>query len=119
MISHDEGQSSAVAEAEIVKVWGWDEEVSQEDDKRYVLFSMDVNTNQPQSPQRVYFQARIDSVNNNDQEIVLKEGTVTIKQDLAETKKMMNFGFFSPKGILAQFRYVGDFVAKPAQQADE
>eukprot|EP00957_Ditylum_brightwellii_P018591 1396807-Ditylum_brightwellii.AAC.2 len=80
---------------------------------------MDVNTNQPQSPQRVYFQARIDSVNNNDQEIVLKEGTVTIKQDLAETKKMMNFGFFSPKGILAQFRYVGDFVAKPAQQADE
>jgi hypothetical protein len=94
----------------VAKVWGWDEELSQKDDKRYLLFSVDVKIGQ-QSQQRFYFQAEL--VQDTRTSIALKEGTVTIKQDLAETQKMMGFGFFSAKGILAQFRYVGDFSAKP------
>lgn len=94
----------------VVKVWGWDEELAQEDDKRYLLFSIDTKIGQ-QSKQRFYFQAEL--VQDSRTSIALKEGTVTIKQDLAEKQKMMGFGFFSAKGILAQFRYVGNFSAKP------
>ena len=93
----------------IEKVWGWDQELEVKDGgKRYVLFSMDAKT--PNKRERFYFQAEIQKKQGI---IALKEGTVTMKEDLAKTKKMMNFGFFAPKGILVQFRYVGDFIAKP------
>ena len=95
---------------QVTKVWGWDEELSPEDGKRYLLFSFDAKTPTSPQKQRFYFQALIGKKEHN--EIGFSEGTVTIKQDLAETKKAMGFGFFSAKGILAQFRYVGDFSAK-------
>ena len=103
--------------AEIVKVWGWDIEESNEVDdgeRKYLLFSMDVKLPQPNggtTQQRFYYQARL----NEDprfKTISLSEGTVTIKSDVVQ--KSVRWGFFSPAGILAQFRYVGDFVAKPA-----
>ena len=93
----------------IEKVWGWDQELEIKDGgRRYVLFSMDAKT--PNKRERFYFQAEVQKKQGT---IALKEGTVTIKEDLAKTKKMMNFGFFAPKGMLVQFRYVGDFIAKP------
>jgi hypothetical protein len=95
----------------VVKVWGWDEELSIDDGKRYLLFSMDAKIGQHTNKQRFYFQA--DLVRESRTSIALKEGTVTIKQDLTEKQKMMGLGFFSAKGIFAQFRYVGDFSAKP------
>lgn len=105
--------SNSNSQVRIDKVWGWDKEVEVEDGgKIYVLFSMDAKTPNTDK-EKFYFQAELQ---RNDGIISLKSGTVTIKEDLAKTKKIMNFGFFSPKGILAQFRYVGDFVAKPASE---
>jgi len=99
------------SQLEIEKVWGWDQELDAEDnEKRYLLFSMDAKT--PTKKERFYFQAEIQKIQDK---IKLVDGTVTIKEDLAKTKKVMNFGFFSPKGILAQFRNVGSFVAKPTR----
>lgn len=122
----------------IVKAWGWDMELAEgeEDrgkgeDKEFLLFSIDVelpvaatvDTNDTQtsassSPetvvQRFYFQARQDKASNGGA-LSLAEGTVTIKQDLVKNNSARRWGlFFSPAGILAQFRFVGEFVAKPA-----
>ena len=109
LIIHEGGDS--VAKIDVVKVWGWDEELSQEDGERYLLFSIDATTPTNPTKQRFYFQARIERDNKNI--ISPKEGTVTIKQDLAKSRGIMNLGFLSARGILAQFRYVGDFIAKP------
>ena len=113
---------------EIVKVWGWDEEYSQEDQQQqYLLFSMDVRLPKnsdsrlqefKNKEQRYYFQARIDrkkknsNNNNSGGEISLKDGTITVKKDVAE-KTQGRWGLFRVEGILTQFRYVGDFIAKP------
>lgn len=101
---------------EILKIWGWDRETSNEDDLDYLLFSMDVKF--PESDpelsnkkERYYFQARIDPDGNN---IVLKDGTITVKKDVTEKTGGM-WGLFNVAGILTQFRYCGDFVAKPSQ----
>lgn len=108
---------SPLRKAEIVKVWGWDIDESNENDDRegkFLLFSMDVKLPQPNggtTQQRFYYQARL----NEDprfKTISLSEGTATIKRDVVQ--KSVRWGFFSPAGILAQFRYVGDFIAKPA-----
>ena len=90
----------------IVKAWGWDLETSNEDDLEYLLFSIDVLLPSG-SKERFYMQAK-QEVNSG--EITLKGGTVTVKQDVTETGS--RWGLFSPKGILAEFRYVGDFVAR-------
>jgi hypothetical protein len=100
----------------ITKVWGWDEENSQEDNQQYLLFSMDVllpdsDPKLPGAKERYYFQAR---VGRNDRGAIgLTEGTVTVKKDVAERTKGM-WGMFQVAGILSQFRYVGDFIAKPS-----
>lgn len=67
---------------------------------------------------RCYFQARQER-DGTTGSIELKEGTVTVKQDVTETKdgRPSFWGFFSPKGILARFTYVGDFVARAAAAA--
>jgi len=101
---------------QIVKVWGWDEEYSQDDQKEYLLFSMDVqfpktDPKLPGAMERCYFQARIDRSSRN--ELSLEDGTVTVKKDVAEKTKGM-WGLFQVAGILSQFRYVGDFIAKPS-----
>lgn len=108
--------STADDRLQIVKIWGWDEEYSQEDQKQYLLFSMDVqfpksDPKLPERKERYYFQARIDRSTNG--EISLSDGTVTVKKDVSEKTKGM-WGLFQVAGILTQFRYVGDFIAKPA-----
>lgn len=96
---------------EITKAWGWDVEVSNDDDKEYIMFSIDASTPERGELQRYYFQARLERTNDI---ISLKEGTVTVKQDVVDSKTSAGvWGLFSPRGILAQFRYVGDFVASP------
>jgi len=111
---------------EIIKVWGWDRETSGEDNLDYLLFSMDVklpnsdpllssnkkNQNQSQI-ERFYFQARIEQLQENQDNIVLKDGTITVKKDIAERTKG-RWGLFNVAGILTEFRYCGNFVAKPS-----
>jgi hypothetical protein len=109
LISH-EGLSGKPLE--IIKAWGWDLETSSEDEEEYLLFSVDTVLPSPGLEQRFYFQARQDL--NNDGTIKLTEGTVTMKQDVASASSNGFWGFMSPKGILAEFRYVGNFVAKPS-----
>jgi hypothetical protein len=121
-----DGYSELVASSEdsklqMVKVWGWDEESSPEDDLNYLLFSIDVMvpktdpTKLANQKERYYFQARIDRSSSTDNSIQLQEGTVTVKQDLSE-KTNGRWGFFQVGGILTEFVYVGDFVAKPSIQ---
>ena len=100
----------------ILKIWGWDEENSQEDNKQYLLFSMDVqfpksDPKLPGAKARCYFQARIDKDSRGS--LSLSEGTVTVKKDVSEKTNGM-WGLFQVAGILSQFRYVGDFIAKPS-----
>ncbi len=102
---------------QIAKIWGWDEEYSQEDQKQYLLLSMDVlfpksDPKFPDGKERFYFQARIDR-GSTDGDIALKDGTITVKKDVSEKTKGM-WGLFQVAGILSQFRYVGEFVAKPS-----
>lgn len=100
---------------QIAKVWGWDEEYSQEDQQQYVLFSMDVQlpSSDPKLPgqkERYYWQARIDR--STESGIQLADGTITVKKDVSEKTNGM-WGLFQVAGILTQFRYVGDFAARP------
>ena len=115
------------------KAWGWDIELSKDNendasmkDQEYILFSIDVecpsskNMNGGVSAtsttkERYYFQARKDTDTRNGI-ISLADGTVTVKRDIVQ--KSARWGFFSPAGILAQFRYVGDFVAKPVRMTE-
>ncbi len=109
-----ESKSKTDDNIEIVKIWGWDRETSNEDNLDYLLFSMDVkfpSTDPDLSNQteRYYFQARIEQSNNGS--ISLKEGTITVKKDVTEKTGGM-WGLFNVAGILTEFRYTGDFVAK-------
>jgi len=108
--SHEPGPGKALS---IEKAWGWDVETSNDDDKEYLIFSIDGILPETNAKQRFYFQARQDR--ERDDSIVLKEGTVTVKQDVSEAGS--RWGLFSPKGILAEFRYVGDFAARPTRIA--
>jgi hypothetical protein len=123
----------------ILKAWGWDIErgsgggSSTDDDDNdidYILFSLDVHlpssSSSPTSSiigttkQRFYFQAR--QVRNNKQSSTSKtilsfeDGTITIKQDILDSNKKTpkRWGLFSPRGILVQFRSVGNFIMKPS-----
>jgi hypothetical protein len=96
----------------IVKAWGWDTETSGEDKKEYLLFSADIKLPATGGQQRFYLQARQECEGDT---IVLEEGTVTVKRDVNDSSSPGFWGVFSGKGILAQFRYVGDFVAKPSR----
>ena len=71
------------------------------------------------SIERCYFKARIDDDDNKDTGIItLSDGTVRVKKDVAEKTKGM-WGLFQVGGILTQFRYVGDFIAKPVASPKE
>ena len=105
-----------VEDIEIKKVWGWDRETSREDDLDYLLFSMDVgfppsDPELPNQKERYYFQARIEEEAGS---ISLKEGTITVKKDVTE-KTGGRWGFFNVAGILTEFRYCGDFVARASR----
>ena len=66
----------------------------------------------PSQTERYYFQARVDDETPNGG-IALSDGTITVKKDVAEQTKG-RWGLFNVAGILSQFRYCGDFVAKPS-----
>ena len=108
-------EPSGEKKVNILKAWGWDVETSSEDEKDYLLFSLDVKVpSSDEEKTRFYFQARQDGADEATG-VVLKEGTITIKQDIVESGRSPGlWGFFSPKGILAEFRYVGDFIARPS-----
>lgn len=119
-----DGYSEVVSNEEnqlrIGKVWGWDEEYSREDQKKYLLFSMDVQfpKTDPLMSERIercYLQARVDR-DPIDGTIALNEGTVTVKKDISNKTRGM-WGIFQVSGILTQFRYVGDFSSKAAAAA--
>lgn len=98
-----------------LKFWGWDEEISNEDSLNYVLFSADVklpksDPNYSEKPVRFYFQARVDK-DDKSGNITLNDATVTLKKDIQPPAGF--WGFLSGQGILAQFRYCGDFLMKP------
>ncbi len=102
---------------QIVKIWGWDRETSNEDNLDYLLFSMDIkfpasDPDLSNQKERYYFQARVEE--ESDGSISLKEGTITVKKDVTEKTGGM-WGFFNVAGILTEFRYTGDFVAKASQ----
>jgi len=98
------------------KFWGWDEETSNEDDLQYVLFSADVllpksDPNYEKKPTRFYFQAKVDTDSSRSGEISCSDGTVTLKKDVEPPGGF--WGVFNGGGILAQFRYCGEFLMKP------
>lgn len=107
---------------EIVKVWGWDKENSNDntdnsnDNQEYLLFSTTVqlpasDTTAPNTQLRFYWQGRIEtSTTTNVLSVV--DGTVTVKKDVVPAG-FWGGVFRGSAGILAQFRQVGNFVAKP------
>ncbi|KAG7354790.1 hypothetical protein IV203_004146 [Nitzschia inconspicua] len=109
--------SSSKSDIRIVKIWGWDKETSNEDRQDYLLFSMDLklpgsDPDLPNQTERYYFQARIDWGTPKGKSILqLRDGTITVKKDVAEQTKG-RWGLFNVAGILSQFRYCGDFIAK-------
>ena len=98
------------ADANVQKVWGWDVERSIDDDSEYLLFSVDYVLPSI-GKQRLYFQARknVDGAGN----ISMAEGTITVKQDVVDSQAS-RWALFSPRGILAEFRAVGEFIGKPS-----
>jgi hypothetical protein len=111
IVAHEPGEPSKALS--VVKTWGWDTETSNEDEKDYLLFSADIKLpSEKDGQERFYLQARQEREGDA---IVLKEGTVTVKRDVNDSSSPGFWGVFSGKGILAQFRYVGDFVAKPSR----
>jgi hypothetical protein len=121
LLSHE---ATTPQKLEAVKAWGWDVEAAAENnenddnsmDKQYVLFSVDFNLPEDGGKQRYYFQAR--QRQRNDQTLYYEEGMVTMKQDIGKTPNRGFLQLFSPGGILAQFRYVGNYVARPTRVTD-
>ncbi len=100
-----------------LKFWGWDEEISREDGEKYLSFSADVvlpisdpNYDKGSSSSRFYFNSQVES-DSKTGEISLKDGTITVKRDIEPPGGF--WGVFNAGGILAQFRYCGDFLIKP------
>lgn len=97
------------------KIWGWDEETSRDDGMQYILFSADVllpesDPNYSKVATRFYFQCRVDR-DSKTEEISMSDGTVTIKKDIEPPGGF--WGVFNAGGILAQFRFCGNFLMKP------
>jgi len=100
------------------KFWGWDEELSELDNERYLLFSADVSlppddpyaANTNADSERVYFNARIVK-DLRTGSVSMDDGKVSVKRDVEPPGGF--WGVFGGQGILAQFRYVGDFACRP------
>ena len=123
LVSHEPtgGTSSTSNAVEIVKVWGWDKETSNDDGLDYILWSMDVKLPKidpklPSQTERFYLQARVDQNKAPQEGLSLKDGTITVKQDIADRTGGI-WGLFSVKGILSEFKYVGEFATRPTMSA--
>ena len=113
-------KSSSDNTAIFQKVWGWDIEISNDDNLDYLLFSADVKLPPPISvEERFYFQARVDreGTNNNNGIISLNDGSVTVKRYVqAPGGGGLGWGIFrGAASILAQFRQTGEFRCKPIE----
>ena len=102
------------------KFWGWDEETSRDDGMQYVLFSADVllpasdpNAGGKNGLKRFYFQCRVNRDEKTDK-ITMSDGTVTLKKDIEPPGGF--WGVFNAGGILAQFRYCGNFLMKAVSE---
>ena len=107
--------SSSNTSMKFIKFWGWDEEVSPEDGNTYLLFSADVqwNNDTTTTKERFYFNAQVETT-TNDKIVSLTDGKVTVKRELNPPGG--RWGFFQTQGILAQFRYCGEFLCKPTSE---
>lgn len=110
-------EPSGVSSIVLDKVWGWDRELSNEDDLVFILFSTSVKLPAddkfaPNQEMRYYWQARIDTSSSGI--ISINDGTITVKKDVRPPGGF--WGAFSGAGILAQFRYVGNFNSKAAKR---
>mmetsp|Transcript_216 Transcript_216/g.337 ORF Transcript_216/g.337 Transcript_216/m.337 type:complete len:267 (-) Transcript_216:241-1041(-) len=123
--------SSSTTKIQIQKFWGWDVEVSNEDDLPYLLCSADItlpeeDTYAPGETIRFYFQTLVENTSGGGEivvkdgtlstadgkgEISCKDGTITVKRDVEPPGGF--WGIFNGGGILAQFRYVGEFTCRP------
>jgi len=117
-IIDDEGSQNESG-VKITKFWGWDPEISSEDNLKYLSFSADVllpssdpNYIAPGDPVRFYFETRVDK-DPKTGVITLNDGTVTLKKDIEPPGGF--WGVFNAGGILAQFRYCGEFLCKPEE----
>jgi len=116
--------AGAKAGIQYTKFWGWDEEFSNLDNQRYLLFSADVmlpdsdpiTAKMSQNKERFYFNARVD-VNYRTGFLSLSDGTVTVKRDVEAPGGF--WGVFSGQGILAEFRKVGEFVCRPIKISEQ
>lgn len=102
-----------VKDIQYTKFWGWDEEISNEDNLRYILFSTDVvlpDSDTNAGSERFYFQARVEQ-DDRTGELKLADGKVSVKRDVEPPGRF--WGVFNAGGILAQFRDCGDFVCRP------
>ena len=112
--SNNKERTSNSVNSYFAKFWGWDEEVSQRDKLRYLLFSADVNPLNENTeraglaaPTRLYFQIRIDMDPMNGI-ISLSKGEITVKQAIDTGF----WGVFNAGGILAEFQDVGEFSCR-------
>lgn len=110
-------QSSSSKSLTFLKFWGWDKEISNEDEKEYLSFSADIvlpksdpNYSSSSSSCRFYFNSQVET-DSQTGEISLTSGTVTVKRDIEPPGGF--WGVFRAGGILAQFRYCGEFLIKP------
>lgn len=117
IVNDDELQNNSGVE--IVKFWGWDAELSSEDNRKYLEFSADVllptsdsNYSARENVSRFYFNARVDE-DSKTGEITFSDGTVTLKRDVEPPAGV--WGMFNAGGILAQFKYCGEFLCKAKQ----
>jgi hypothetical protein len=111
LIGHEATGGTAL---DVSKAWGWDKEISEEGDNEYVLFSTNIqlpasDATSPNEMLRFYWQARV--VTESSGALSVVDGTVTVKKDVKPPGGF--WGVFNGGGILAQFRYVGNFAAKP------
>lgn len=111
LIQHEPTGSPSI---DFEKFWGWDLEESSEDKLNYLNWAATIqlpesDPNNPKEAMRFYMQARVD-VDSSTKAISLADGTVTVKKDIEPPGGF--WGVFNGGGILAQFRYVGNFVGK-------
>jgi len=104
---------------QFTKFWGWDEEVSTRDEKRYLMFSADIvqtpsnsstSTIEKTGTSRFYFNARIDDEKSAHLELV--DGVVTVKRDVLSNPPRL-LRLFNAGSILAEFKNCGTFICKP------
>jgi hypothetical protein len=115
-LDHGEG------DVQIKKFWGWDEEVSEEDKKTYLMFASDVRLPSISSDSeysiasKFYFNALVQK-DSKSGVIQLSDGIITVKRDILSNPPRI-LGMLKAASILAEFRQCGTFICKPSPPFD-